>query len=184
MPRTAQPNDASSPLPTDEQAATYDRLVPMLEAAHREMTELSKKKQDGIVNALKIKMLNRLLSELSKVIEKDPSMPSSTCSTRRPSRRTATRSSSSASGRQRSSSTRAATTATTRQTTSTGGSPWRTLEVTTADARPPLSASPLPGRGPSEIGDRRWPASLPASDYGRLLDRRRRRPEGRQLRGQ
>jgi hypothetical protein len=73
MPRTAPPNDASSPSPTDEQAATYDRLVPMLEAAHREMTELSKKKQDGIVNALKIKMLNRLLTELSKVIEKDPS---------------------------------------------------------------------------------------------------------------
>lgn len=73
MPRSAKTNDGSSPSPTDEQAATYDRLVPMLEAAHREMTELSKKKQDGIVNALKIKMLNRLLGELSKVIEKDPS---------------------------------------------------------------------------------------------------------------
>lgn len=73
MPRTAQPNDSSSPSPTDEQATTYDQLVPMLEAAHREMTELSKKKQDGVVNALKIKMLNRLLAELSKVIEKDPS---------------------------------------------------------------------------------------------------------------
>lgn len=73
MPRSAQPNDGSSPSPTDEQAATYDRLVPMLQAAHREMTELSKKKQDGIVNTLKIKMLNRLLGELSKVIEKDPS---------------------------------------------------------------------------------------------------------------
>ena len=73
MPRRATPNNTTSPPPTDEQAATYDRLVPMLEAAHREMTELSKKKQDGIVNTLKIKMLNRLLSELSKVIEKDPS---------------------------------------------------------------------------------------------------------------
>ncbi|BCJ36362.1 hypothetical protein Athai_38650 [Actinocatenispora thailandica] len=73
MPRRNKANDGSSPSPTDEQAATYDRLVPMLEAAHREMTELSKKKQDGVVNALKIKMLNRLLGELSKVIEKDPS---------------------------------------------------------------------------------------------------------------
>lgn len=73
MPRNAQPKDSSSPSPTEEQATTYDQLVPMLEAAHREMTELSKKKQDGIVNALKIKMLNRLLAELSKVIEKDPS---------------------------------------------------------------------------------------------------------------
>lgn len=73
MPRTAQPKANSSPSPTDAQATTYDQLVPMLEAAHREMTELSKKKQDGVVNALKIKMLNRLLGELSKVIEKDPS---------------------------------------------------------------------------------------------------------------
>jgi hypothetical protein len=73
MPRRATPDNATSPLPTDEQAATYDRLVPMLEAAHREMTELSKKKQDGVVNTLKIKMLNRLLTELSKVIENDPS---------------------------------------------------------------------------------------------------------------
>jgi hypothetical protein len=73
MPHPAAPNIAASPPPTDEQAATYDRLVPMLEAAHREMTELSKKKQDGIVNAFKIKMLNRLLTELGKVIENDPS---------------------------------------------------------------------------------------------------------------
>ena len=55
-----------SPPPTDEQASTYDQLFPMLEAAHREMTELSKKKQDGIVNALKIKVINRLLGELSQ----------------------------------------------------------------------------------------------------------------------
>lgn len=73
MPRHTHANDGSSPRPTEEQAATYDRLVPMLEAAHREMTELSKKKQDGIVNTLKIKMLNRLLGELSKIIESDPS---------------------------------------------------------------------------------------------------------------
>lgn len=73
MPRRAQPNEGSSSSPTEEQAATYDRFVPMLEAAHHEMTELSKKKQDGIVNSLKIKMLNRLLGELSMVIEKDPS---------------------------------------------------------------------------------------------------------------
>lgn len=72
MAHTTPPGPPSPP-PTDEQAATYDRLVPMLEAAHREMTELSKKKQDGIVNALKIRMLNRLLGELSNVIKDDPS---------------------------------------------------------------------------------------------------------------
>lgn len=65
--------DPTPQRPTADQAATYDRLVPMLEAAHHEMTELSKKKQDGVVNDLKIKMLNRLLTELGQVIENDPS---------------------------------------------------------------------------------------------------------------
>lgn len=66
-------SDPNPQRPTADQAATYDRLVPMLEAAHHEMTELSKKKQDGVVNDLKIKMLNRLLTELGQVIENDPS---------------------------------------------------------------------------------------------------------------
>jgi len=70
MPRTRPTNDAA---PTEAQGATFDRLNPMLEAAHREMSELSKKKQDGVVNALKIKMINRLLTELSDVIKDDPS---------------------------------------------------------------------------------------------------------------
>lgn len=73
MSRNSPVTDPASPPPTNEQAAAYDRLVPMLEAAHREMTELSKKKQDGVVNTLKIKMINRLLSELSKVLENDAS---------------------------------------------------------------------------------------------------------------
>ncbi|MFE3408688.1 hypothetical protein ACFXMT_10200 [Streptomyces mirabilis] len=59
--------------PTEAQAETYDRLVPMLTAAHREMSELSKKKQDGVVNALKIRNINRLLDELLKVLGDDPS---------------------------------------------------------------------------------------------------------------
>jgi hypothetical protein len=73
MARNARVPDPASPLPSEEQAAAYDRYVPMLEAAHREMTELSKKKQDGVVNTLKIKMINRLLAELSKVLEDDAS---------------------------------------------------------------------------------------------------------------
>jgi hypothetical protein len=37
------------------------------------MSDLSKKKQDGIVNALKIRNINRLLVELGKLLENDPS---------------------------------------------------------------------------------------------------------------
>jgi hypothetical protein len=69
MPRKPEPAPGT---PTEEQAATYDRLVPMLEAAHREMSELSKKKQDGIVNAVKIKLINRLLTDLGRLLQHDP----------------------------------------------------------------------------------------------------------------
>lgn len=70
MPRQPEPAPGA---PTEEQVATYERLVPMLEAAHREMSELSKKKQDGIVNAVKIKLINRLLTDLGVLLEDDPS---------------------------------------------------------------------------------------------------------------
>jgi hypothetical protein len=73
MARNTRFSDPASPPPSEEQAAAYDRHVPMLEAAHREMTELSKKKPDGVVNTLKIKVINRLLAELSTVLEDDAS---------------------------------------------------------------------------------------------------------------
>lgn len=73
MARSRQPGSPSNP-PTKEEAATYDRLFPMLVAAHREMSELSKRKQDGIVNPLKIRNINRLLTELRKLLAKDPSL--------------------------------------------------------------------------------------------------------------
>jgi hypothetical protein len=73
MTRSRQPSSPSNP-PTEEEAATYDRLFPMLVAAHREMSELSKKKQDGIVNSLKIRNINRLLTELRKLLAKDPGL--------------------------------------------------------------------------------------------------------------
>ena len=72
MPRSRQPVSPSNP-PTEEEAATFERLVPMLDAAHREMSEFSKKKQDGIVNALKIRNINRLFAELRKLLENDAS---------------------------------------------------------------------------------------------------------------
>ena len=59
--------------PTEQQVTIYERLVPMLQAAHQEMSELSKKKPDGIVNGLKIRNINRLLVELSKLLVNDPS---------------------------------------------------------------------------------------------------------------
>lgn len=78
MPPSRKPSKASSGpndlgRPTQAQADIYDRLFPMLEAAHHEMSELSKKKQDGVLNALKVRNINRLLSDLQKLLENDPS---------------------------------------------------------------------------------------------------------------
>jgi hypothetical protein len=46
---------------TDDQASRFDMLRPMMDSAYKEMGELSKKKQDGVVNELKIRHINRLL---------------------------------------------------------------------------------------------------------------------------
>jgi hypothetical protein len=59
--------------PSDEEAAAFDRLFPMLMAFVNEMSELSKKKPDGIVSPLKIRNINRLLTDLGKILDKDPS---------------------------------------------------------------------------------------------------------------
>lgn len=70
---TDLPEDLTTKSPTEAEVATYERLVPMLDAAHREMSELSRKKQDGIVNSLKIRNINRLLKDLLTVLDHDPS---------------------------------------------------------------------------------------------------------------
>jgi hypothetical protein len=64
--------DHNSKSPTEAEVATYERLAPMLEAAHREMSEFSRKKQDGIVNSLKIRNINRLLRDLKAILDHDP----------------------------------------------------------------------------------------------------------------
>ena len=62
----------SSQAATQEQVDNYERLMPMLEAAHSEMSELSKKKQDGVLNPLKIRNINRLLDGVSAILKSRP----------------------------------------------------------------------------------------------------------------
>ena len=70
MPRS---RDAAEGAPTVAEAATFDRLFPMLNAFVVEIAELSKKKPDGIVTPLKIRNINRLLTDLGLLLNKDPS---------------------------------------------------------------------------------------------------------------
>jgi hypothetical protein len=60
--------------PSDEQAESFDRVQPMLAALHRELSELSKKKQDGVLNALKVRHVNRLLAAVKACLGRDPSV--------------------------------------------------------------------------------------------------------------
>lgn len=46
----------------------------MLDSALAEMREFAKKKQDGIVSELKIKILNRLLGEMREILAKEESV--------------------------------------------------------------------------------------------------------------
>jgi hypothetical protein len=59
--------------PTEEQAARFEMLRPMIASAHKEIGELSKKKQDGIVNDLKVRHINRLLAPVKEILADDPS---------------------------------------------------------------------------------------------------------------
>jgi hypothetical protein len=65
----ALPEDA----PTREKVERYAYLSPMLDSYLDEMREFAKKKQDGMVNATKIKMINRILVDLKDILEKEKS---------------------------------------------------------------------------------------------------------------
>lgn len=57
--------------PTDSQVEQFLLLKPMLDSLLNEMRELSKKKQDGALNKLKVKMINRVLSDIKNVVSKE-----------------------------------------------------------------------------------------------------------------
>jgi len=59
--------------PTEDQVRKYAYLSPMLDSALDEMRGFSKKKQDGIVSATKIKILNRLLADIREILSGEPS---------------------------------------------------------------------------------------------------------------
>lgn len=65
--------DDATRAPTRVQVEKYYYLSGMLDSALQEMREFAKKKQDGIVSATKIKLLNRLLIEIKTVVDREPS---------------------------------------------------------------------------------------------------------------
>jgi len=60
-------------LPTQAEVDTYEMLHPMLDKMANEVRELSKKKQDGALNELKVKMINRVLTEIKDLLKNESS---------------------------------------------------------------------------------------------------------------
>jgi hypothetical protein len=50
----------------------HDDLMPMLEAMFREFQDASKKKPDGVLNAQKVRIANRLLAEVLLIVDGEP----------------------------------------------------------------------------------------------------------------
>lgn len=59
---------------TISQAAAdkHDLLFPILISLFTEVKELSKKKQDGILNEMKVKMINKVLGNIKELLKDDP----------------------------------------------------------------------------------------------------------------
>jgi hypothetical protein len=57
---------------TSAKVQEFTTLRPLLGAMYKEFQELSKKKQDGAISATKVKMVNRLLSAVHKLLEGEP----------------------------------------------------------------------------------------------------------------
>ncbi len=60
--------------PSKANAEQFDMLSPILNSVYDEIKELSKKKQDGVLNELKVKMTNRILSKVKTILKDDPTV--------------------------------------------------------------------------------------------------------------
>ena len=60
-------------LPTEKNIEDYSLLKDMLYAQRQEFGLLSKKKSDGQLNKMKIKMVNRVLEPLNELLKNEPS---------------------------------------------------------------------------------------------------------------
>jgi hypothetical protein len=65
---------SSDKKPMKEQVERFDMLHPMLQSFLTEVRELSKKKPDGPLNEVKIKMINRILVQIKEVLSTDASV--------------------------------------------------------------------------------------------------------------
>jgi len=59
-------------LPTEAEVEEYLKLTPLLHSAIKEVKEFSKKRPDGVMSSLKVRLLNRLLGQLKEAMHVGP----------------------------------------------------------------------------------------------------------------
>lgn len=59
-------------LPSNELVGKFEMIQPILLSIYYEMSELSKKKQDGVLNELKVKMINNILKQVKSILSNEP----------------------------------------------------------------------------------------------------------------
>lgn len=67
-------NKKKTSRPTREVTEQFEMLFPIVESVFNEIKDLSKKKQDGALNNLKVKMTNRVLSKVKTILKDDPTL--------------------------------------------------------------------------------------------------------------
>lgn len=70
---TNKKNNITHP-PTEEMANKFDMLQPMLISALGEVREFSKKKQDAVLSPVKVKLINRLLTDIKGILVNEKSV--------------------------------------------------------------------------------------------------------------
>lgn len=63
-----------SSLLTEANVKNYNMIFPMLESILNEMKVLSSKKQDGILNNFKVKLINRLIGPARELLADEPTL--------------------------------------------------------------------------------------------------------------
>lgn len=60
--------------PTEKQVEQYEMLLPILENLLNETKELSKKKPDNLLNEVKVKMIDKVLTQVKEILANDPAI--------------------------------------------------------------------------------------------------------------
>lgn len=69
--KLSKKDESVSKLPTNLMVERFEMLEPMLDSHLNEVREFSKKKQDAVLSNLKVKLINRVLTEIKELFKNE-----------------------------------------------------------------------------------------------------------------